>query len=270
MTHRECRTMFVDALYAELGPRERNDFDRHLADCPDCMHEFSELRDLARTMNERKRHELTETEWKIFWNELSPNLGEKPAGGWKSLLRRLSRGLRTRPAIRYALAGATLLLAGVLLGRVAFMPGQDIEVQRLTQRLYDTEKILLNERAQNYLQRSKILLLGIMNSSSVTPSSMSKEQDLSRSLIKEASGLRSELTDADQQRMRKLIGDLEVTLLQIANLRQQTDYPGVEIVRGGVERSGLLLKINLEQMRAQEERTPPPAVPAAGKKSSGT
>ena len=270
MTHRECRNMFVDALYAELELQEQTEFDRHLAECPDCMNEFSELRALARTMNERKRSELTETEWKIFWNELSPKLGGKSADGGKSILRRLSRGLRTRPMIRYVLAGATLLIAGVLLGRVAFMPGQDLEVQRLTQRLSDTEKILLNERAQNYLQRSKILLLGIMNSSSVTPSSMSKEQDVSRSLIKEASNLRSALTDADQQRMRKLIGDLEVILLQIANLQQHADYPGVEIVRGGVERSGLLLKINLEQMRAQEEGTPSPAVPAARKQSSGT
>jgi hypothetical protein len=117
--------------------------------------------------------------------------------------------------------------------------------------------MLLNEQAINYLERSKVLLLGIVNSSSAEPASgLEKEQQVSRLLVSEAAELKDRLSDADEQRMKQLITDLEVILLQIANLEEEKGFPAVEIVRSGVERRGILLKINLEQMRSQENSTP--------------
>lgn len=261
--------MFVGALYGELETGKKGAFERHLSGCTECSREFGQLRSVAATMNERQRREMTPTEWTIFWNELSAKAPEDSRRSGIGLADRIIMMFRMRPVLRYGLAAVPLVLLGIMIGKIAFTGANDLEVQSLSRRLSDTERILLNERAQNYLQRSKILLLGIMNTSTVTPSSMTKEQELSRSLVREASDLRTELTGADQQQMRKLVDDLQVILLEIANLEQQKDYPGMEIVRDGVERSGLLLKINLEQMNAPTA-APVPAPRARHQSDSGT
>jgi hypothetical protein len=57
------------------------------------------------------------------------------------------------------------------------------------------------------------------------------------------------LSDTHDRRLEKLVGDLELILMQIANLEEKEDLPEIELVKDGVDRKGLLLKINLEQMR---------------------
>ena len=69
--------------------------------------------------------------------------------------------------------------------------------------------------------------------------------------VKEAAFLKTELTSPDQQRLHNLIADLEVILLQIANLESQIDVDGIEMVKSGVDRRGILLKINLEEMETK-------------------
>ena len=204
---------------------------------------------------------MTATDWTIFWNELSARLSDVPSGRMRDLVERVVESLRMRPILRYGISAVSLILIGVLIGRIALTTPQELEIKGLSEKLSETEKTLLSERAQNYLQRSKILLLGIINTTADAPNSWSKEREVSRSLITEASGLQRALSDADQQRMRKLVGDLQLILLQIANLEQGQDYPGMEIVRDGVERNGLLLKINLEQMRAEVRGSLPPRDP---------
>ena len=60
--------------------------------------------------------------------------------------------------------------------------------------------------------------------------------------------LKDDLTDANRRKLYQLVSDLEVILLQIANLESQNDLPAVEMIRSGVDRRGILLKINLEEM----------------------
>ncbi len=260
MTHRECRKLFVEALYDEWTNPQKEAFGQHLSGCDECRSAFNAMRMAAAAMDRRSRPEMTEVEWTIFWNELSTELQRKGKERKTRVFpwERLSAFLRFRPALGYAGAALGILAAGVLIGRLAFTGSAELDTQLLSSQLNTAEKSILNERAQKYLQRSKILLLGIVNGSIATPGSydLSKQQEVSRMLVSEAADLRSELTDADQQRMRKLVTDLEVLLLQIANLEQAKDFPALEIVKDGVERNGILLKINLEQMNAP---APPPA-----------
>jgi hypothetical protein len=62
--------------------------------------------------------------------------------------------------------------------------------------------------------------------------------------------LKKELSNTNDRRLEKLVGDLELILLQIKNLEEKEDLPEIELVKSGVDRKGLLLKINLEQMRS--------------------
>lgn len=111
----------------------------------------------------------------------------------------------------------------------------------------------LDARTSRYLERSKILLLGLVNmeTEGETPamSNVQHKQAVARELVNEAGTLRAELSEADRQRLESLVADLEVILMQIANLEAGYDVPAIELVKSGVERQGLLLKINLTEMQ---------------------
>jgi hypothetical protein len=53
--------------------------------------------------------------------------------------------------------------------------------------------------------------------------------------------------------------------LQIANLAAEHDLSAVDLVRDGIARDGLLLKINIAEMAQQEQQSTSPVKP--GRKS---
>jgi hypothetical protein len=113
----------------------------------------------------------------------------------------------------------------------------------------------LQQRTQDFLGRSEILLLGIVH---FDPSKQDqaaidipRQKQISKDLVQEASSLKKELSKNKDRRLEKLVGDLELILVQIANLEEKEDLPEIEIVKSGVDRKGILLKINLEQMRSR-------------------
>lgn len=266
MNHKECRQLFVEALYGELAPQQKGQFQAHIDSCPDCRTMYEDLRSVATTMSRRTVPMPTRAEWTSFWNTLEASLRTPKERRRPSLVDVLARVVRVRPAWTYSLAAVTLIAFGVTIGllmsRMPASPGLESE-------LSSAQRILLNEKALNYLERSKVLLLGIVNGGQTLAAAggLQKEQEMSRMLVSEAAALRNELTDADHRRMVQLINDLEVVLLQIANLEEQKDFPALEIVRNGVERRGILLKINLEQMRPQET---PPTQGITGKSQPGS
>lgn len=257
MNHKECRDLFVEALYDELAGSRRSEFDGHLGQCPDCQSAFRELESVSGIMSRRRFVPPTRAEWTAFWNTLESSLKPPEAQSPKeSRLDRVLQWLPGRPAWTVSIAAVLLLTVGVYIGQMMIRQPLGLGGGGLETGLSEAERILLNERALNYLERSKVLLLGIVNSDpDESGLGLAKEQQVSRTLVSEAAELKSSLSDADQQRMKQLVGDLEVILLQIANLGEEKGFPAVEIVRSGVERRGILLKINLEQMRPQG--TPP-------------
>jgi hypothetical protein len=166
------------------------------------------------------------------------------------------------------LAAAVVLLAvGVTLGWLFFSPDvsqQPIIAQDPLLQEVPVQAASLEARTSRYLERSKVLLLGVVNLDPVEPEdaimlNLPRKQEVARELMQEAGTLKQDLSDADQERLRALIDDLEVTLMQIANLESGYDVPAIEMVKSGVDRRGLLLKINLSEMQ-QTKGTVEPAV----------
>lgn len=253
MKHKECRNLFIDALYGELPSDRKTAFDSHINECRDCAGAFAALQATADFMSQRKRAMPSADRWAELWKGVFGQIGQAPHEEKIPWWTGIFAPLRFRPVFAYSAAAAAFVLLGILLGRTYFS-GSGFDSERLSQQMSATEKLILNERALNYLEKSKVLLLGIVNAGVATPSSLeiTKQQEISRELVREAGPLKGELTDADQQRMRKLVGDLELILIQIANLEAKKDFPGLVMVKSGVDRRGILLKINLEQMRLQE------------------
>lgn len=268
MNHKECRDLFVEALYDELPSARSSDFRKHLSECAECHSSFADLKNVAATMSRRAYAPPTNAEWTSFWNVLEPALRQEGNSPYReSLFGRVLRFARTRPSWTISMATVLILSFGIVIGQLMVRGPFDLGGGQLEKGLSAAERILLNERAINYLERSKVLLLGIVNSGATeSVTGLQKEQQVSRMLVSEAAELKSSLSEADEQRMKQLITDLEVILLQIANLEEEKGFPAVEIVRSGVERRGILLKINLEQMRSQDSQ--PPAAPKQEKKNN--
>jgi hypothetical protein len=115
-----------------------------------------------------------------------------------------------------------------------------------------------NARAAQLLERSKILLIGIVNDDfeAARSSDLARQRKVSRSLLQETRALQTDLSGSPDRRLQQLLQQLELVLLQIANLEIEHDLSSVDLVREGIDREGLLLKINIEELaRAAQEHT---------------
>jgi hypothetical protein len=75
------------------------------------------------------------------------------------------------------------------------------------------------------------------------------QQRISRELLRQAGGLKSQLHDLDQGQLTDLISDLEIILIQVANLDSDSDLSAIELVKNGVKIRGILFKIQLTDIR---------------------
>jgi len=102
------------------------------------------------------------------------------------------------------------------------------------------------------VDKSKLVLLALVNyvPSGAGPQvlDLSLEKQVSRELVRQAGGLKSDLQGPGLRRLRELVTDLETVLLQISNLESRDDLAAVEFVKQGVESRGIFLKINLSEM----------------------
>ncbi|MDH3199075.1 MAG: zf-HC2 domain-containing protein [Candidatus Krumholzibacteria bacterium] len=116
----------------------------------------------------------------------------------------------------------------------------------------DVQLASSSERALCYVEKSQLLLLALVNSDAGDDgyaTELAAQRERSGTLLAEAPSIRAALDDPRQRRLRKLVGDLEMILREIANLESESDVEAVEFIRGRVDRHDVLLKIDLEQLR---------------------
>ena len=253
---RACRDRMVEALYGELGPAEKGRFDAHVLSCPDCAAERSGLDAALRLMAKRRRPDPGPEFWEGYWDRLSRRLlwetvGERPA---HSLWTRLTRPISRLPRWSYQAAGAAaLLVVGILIGsRLVTPPPSRLPSGHETLTAAGAAPDAAVVRAENFVERSKLILLGLVNYNPAVEDAyaldLGRNRSMSSVLAAEAPAIREGLKGRSQKRLRDLVADLEVILMQIANLESEQDVDGVELVKQGVDKKGLFLKIDLERM----------------------
>jgi hypothetical protein len=114
-----------------------------------------------------------------------------------------------------------------------------------------------SERAMCYIEKSQMLLVALVNSDPTAPDAyaggFADRRQRSTALVAEASEITEELDDPKQRRLRELVSELQKILIQISNLESEEDADAVEFIRSSVNDHDVLLKINLEQMRHENE-----------------
>lgn len=257
----KTKDLMIEALYGELDAAEKERFELHLRSCPACASERAALAATLRLMDKRERPDPGPEFWDGYWDRLSRRMLWESTEGERgpSLVERLVRPLARLPRWSLQAAGAAaLLLVGILVGSRLIPPsGGGPGSSALTA----PSAAVVN--AESFVERSKVLLLGLVNHDPATEDIYALDLDnkkaMSRGLAAEVPALRSALNAGGEKRLRALVADLEIILMQIANLEAGQDLEGVELVKQGVERKGIFLKIDLDRM-GRDSRNP--AAPA--------
>ena len=248
---KRCKSMrrpFVDALYHECTDNQQRSLDRHLARCPECRTEFENLATTLNMMDQRERPEPSESFWQGYWDRLRERWEQEP----------VVRPRRIHPVIGWSWKlglSAALVLLGITIGRNTGTGSRG----GMPPATSDARFVSLEQRTHYYFQKSKVLLLGLVNVDSDTEEetavNLPRQQAVSQQLIQEAGFLRTAWDSPADQQMLALIQDLEMILRQIANLESETDFEGIELLKTGVDRKSIFLKITMQEMRRNEAIT---------------
>jgi hypothetical protein len=271
MNCRQCEDLLVDALYGELEGEAKERFEAHVQSCADCERMYADMRATLAAMDRRERRDPGQAYWDGYFNRLSARMereqSERRSRGWRGRLLPALSPVALKWAQRGVLA-ALLIVFGAVVGRMV-MPGRTPrEVVETNAPPVETlaEPALRQASAEacarQYIEDSQVLLLALVNFDHATAgdyaSDWSAERQRSRELVSQAASLKADLTDPGQRRLRNLVMELELIMLQIANLETAGDVDAVELIRSSVNDKDMMLKINLEKLRGADEAEPAP------------
>jgi hypothetical protein len=253
----KCRDRIAEALFGEPTPEDRASLEAHLKVCPACASEYEAMTETRRILDTRERKDPGTDFWEGYWDRLERRLEAEPAPAPRSVRGRARRPFTLLPAwgLQFA-AAAALLVVGILIGRTLLRPPAPRVAQAAPPAAVPAPGVEQASapvlRARDYFERSKLILLGLVNydpgASDVYGLDLPRQKELSRALVNEAGSLKSDLKAPAQKRLRELVADLETILIQIANLGSENDLDAVELVKRGVEEKSIFLKINLTEM----------------------
>jgi hypothetical protein len=256
--------MFYEALCRELNKEQKLFLENHLRECPKCRSELEEANAMLNFMRKKVRQEPGPVFWDNYWEKLQDRMEKENVLHAKSEKRRRTffqffQALNFSPRwVLQAAAALVLVVIGIFIGREIFPPssttgpGKQIEQSPVLVSRYEPGTKLY-QRTHNFIERSKVILLAMINFDPKTEDSyvlnLPFQQKISRELVQQAGGLKNELADLSQGQLRELISDLEIILLQVANLDSDSDISAIELVKNGVKIRGVLFKIQLTDIR---------------------
>jgi hypothetical protein len=265
----KCRSRkkgLVEALFEKEAPGARKAWEDHMDGCPKCASEFDGLTRILGLMDKHDVPDPGPAYWDGYWDRLEKRLDRESPAATAPSGSPLRRGRRPfAPAPRWAWTAASafaLIVVGVLIGRLLpGRPGPAIleSVGGRSAAASDASYGELLDGASRYLDRSKVLLIGLVNAdaenAAAAPLELAAQKKASGRLVREAAVLKSGLSRSagpEDRRLARLIGDLEVVLLQIANLEAESDSAAVDVIRAGVRDRGLIFRINLGRIRTDK------------------
>lgn len=259
--------MFDEALCRELNKEQKLFLENHLHECPKCRSEWEEANAMLNFMRKKVHQEPGPAFWDDYWEKLQDRMEKENALHAKSEKRRkrffqFFQSLNFSPRwVVQAAAALVLVVIGIFIGREIFPPAKEPVKQpgQSTVLVSGSEPgTKLYQRTHNFIERSKVILLAMINFDPKTEDSyvlnLPFQQKISRELVQQAGGLKNELAGPDQGQLREIISDLEIILLQVANLDADSDISAIELVKNGVKIRGVLFKIQLADIRQSINR----------------
>jgi Putative zinc-finger len=259
--HRDIQLLLYDHLQGTLPEREGVEVDRHLRECEECRAELEDIRSILASLPEpgdAPGEHMPESYWKAFGNVVEGRIRRDGARQRNSRERMRSVAgefllRRWKPLVAASWTLALVLLVFLLTRQRATesVPLPDPVVAAPSAGI-DSSAV----RVQQYLRKSKSLLVGLTNMKVTerSPVDLSAERRTSRELAAESRLLRHQPLDA---RGKRLVGDLEKIFIELANATGEESVPAVDIVRAGIERENLLFKIRMAETAYGNARVVP-------------
>jgi len=259
---RAVRKSLPQLLYGELEGGAGDAVRRHLDACPRCAGIYRGLQETVRTMDEKKFSDPGPEFWDGYWDRLRLRM-EREGGTGPIRVPVASGAERRAPLARRwipaAAGAAAILLLGIVIGRT-FLGRPPVVVERNPSGRPSVPATAaadaVSVRASRYLERSKVILLALSNFDPATQDvyglNLPLQKKTSEALIREAAVLRKDLRDSDRK-LARLVGELEKILVQIADIKSETDTAAVEVIKAGLESQDLLFRINLSELRRAPE-----------------
>ncbi len=252
MTHQDMQELLYDYAYGEIDPATKEGVDEHLASCPVCARELQDLRttlDILPRPIDDPADRLDDAYWKSLALGIERELRRKKAPrskGVADFFRKVASSLVHRPAFTYPALGAlALLAAAVFVFRQMPQPSEHISESPTPGIVDPAGEEATYKRVSDYLQKSRVLLVGIANEDPAAgETKLSAQRVVSRDLIQEGRYLRQHDLDG---RSRKLIRDLEKILIELASIEETFDHPDIELIRGGIRQQNLLFKVRMAE-----------------------
>ncbi len=260
--HQATQKNLYGFLKNELDPAERRAVETHLRFCEQCAVEFQILREAIALLDRqavRPSENRSELHWQHFASKVERRIQDQPVErGSRSAVSQLLEMLvdnRKPFGVGFASALSLIAIAFAVWSVWIESPGSEQIAAHESARDLQTnvENASLDSRTQDYLEQSKILLIGLVNADSQagrgSTSLLASEREVSRMLVRESEDITSKLNDPSQRQLKELVSDLGVILMQMANLETEHETQGVEIVKSGVKQNGIIFRINLEEIR---------------------
>ena len=242
-TCEQINEMIVEALYGELDDKQTAKLKNHLRSCPDCARLYKQTAETMRVMDARETSERDESFWTDYSQRLAARLDAQESESRQSI--RQGRFFQ-HIGMRFG-AIAALVLVGIFLGKLIWTEEHQSEPAPQPPQTNTVE-----ERTQAYLEKSKVLLLALDNFDPQTDDAatlnLQSQRRISESLVQEAAFLKPALADPAETHLRELVDDLEIILLQIANLEDEHDLEAVQMVQKGVDTQAVLFRIDLSKI----------------------
>lgn len=256
---KKYRPLFLESFYGELEAPKKKIFEDHMKTCRKCRAQFEDMKAVLQYTGKRIRPEPPQEFWDSYEEKLERRIEAEEASleERESFREKLGKRLNLMPKWTYqAAAAVTLIIIGVFIGRGLFSPSpsgsQHASLPSAMDAPQQPETTLVS-RSQDYIERSKLILLALVNFDPAVEDpyalDLPYQKQISRELVTEAGFLKNELADSDQERLEALIANLEMILLQIANLETESDFEAIELVKEGIDRQGILMQINLSDLR---------------------
>jgi hypothetical protein len=209
--------------------------EAHLVSCPDCSRLFATWGATLRAVVDEPVPDGGADYGARVWERLRPHLVERRApGDW--LFRRY----------RVPLAMAASLIAAFLLGRSLPRPGEPTPPLPGPAR----ERILLLA-VGDHLERSRMVLLELVNADPKAPVDVSAEQRAAGELVAAGRLYRQSARRAGDMGVASVLDDLERILIEVANGPATLSPSEAEALRQRLERQGTLFKMRVIGTRVE-------------------
>jgi hypothetical protein len=248
-THRNIQGLLYEYHRGELSSDQQLRVQEHLDACKRCSAASEEIQLLVTSIPVPSRKASDERP-EQYWSAFSTNVvnrirrREQRDEVQKVTLSEYLRSVFTHQRWTLVTAGVGLVVVSAIVLTWQLRPSREEGVGQFSAIGSENRTPTVQARYNQYLRKSQILMVGLMNMKQESGGQLdlSAERDLSRQLVQEARYLHDQ--DIDEH-AKQLIRELEKILIELSNLEEQHDLPGVEILRAGIRQENLLFKIRM-------------------------